>query len=139
MLKNFYTIAYSFAEKRGILILDTKFEGSSALGIIGDEFLTPDSSRFCDAYDWKEAMATGRKPKFLDKQFVREWAMTKETPFGVTGINKLDPSNPEHVAFVHSVPVPQEIIAATTEKYLEIFYRLTGLHLSEYQKKMMGV
>lgn len=139
MLKNFYTLAYEYAEKKGILILDTKFEGSSVLGIIGDEFLTPDSSRFCDAEDWKEAMKTGRKPKFLDKQFVREWAMKLETPFGQTGIHKLDPSNPEHLTFVHSLPVPAAIIQATTEKYLEIFYRLTGQHLPQYQKEMMGV
>lgn len=139
MLRDFYAAAYQYAKKQGILILDTKFEGSSSLNIIGDEFLTPDSSRFCDVNDWKKAMKTGSKPKFMDKQFVRNWGMKIETPFGFTGINNLDPENEEHVDFVHSLDIPAEIIDQTSEKYLEIFYRLTGMKLADYQKEMMGV
>ncbi|MCX6797892.1 MAG: hypothetical protein NTX66_01565 [Candidatus Falkowbacteria bacterium] len=139
-LQDFYAAAYEYAEKQGILILDTKFEGSSRLGLIGDEFLTPDSSRFCDAEDWKQAMATpGVKPKFMDKQFVREWGMKIQTPFGVTGINKLDPENLEHLDFVHSLEVPADVIKTTTGKYLEIFFRLTNMTLDDYQREMMGV
>lgn len=138
-LRDFYAAAYQYAKGQGILILDTKFEGSSSLGIIGDEFLTPDSSRFCDVDDWKKAMKTGSKPKFMDKQFVRNWGMKIETPFGCTGINNLDPENEEHVDFVHSLEIPAEIIEQTTDKYLEIFSRLTGMKLEEYQKEMMGV
>ena len=138
-LRDFYAAAYQYAKGQGILILDTKFEGSSSLGIIGDEFLTPDSSRFCDVDDWKKAMKTGSKPKFMDKQFVRNWGMKIETPFGCTGINNLDPESEEHVDFVHSLEIPADIVEQTTEKYLEIFSRLTGMKLADYQKDMMGV
>jgi phosphoribosylaminoimidazole-succinocarboxamide synthase len=137
MLEQAYKIAYAYAEKKGILILDTKFENAGPKII--DEVLTPDSSRYCRKADWEKAMEDGRSPNSLDKQFVRNWGMTIATPFGVTGINKLDPKNQEHINFVHSLKVPPEIAKETTKIYLKIFQSLTDQSLEEYQKKEMGV
>lgn len=136
-LADAYTIAYNYAEERGILILDTKFE-TADLTII-DEILTPDSSRFGLKKDWGKAMTEGRDPYFYDKQNVRNWGSEIETPFGKIGINNLQPENPEHVKFVHSLKIPDEIIKQTTSNYLKIFEMLTGFSLIEYQKEKMKV
>jgi phosphoribosylaminoimidazole-succinocarboxamide synthase len=130
-----YMNAYAYAEEKGILILDTKFEVAGP--ILADEILTPDSSRFAVKEDWESAMAEGRDPKFFDKQPVRDWGATVPAPFGVTGINKLDPKNEEHVLFVHSIEVPQEIIKQCTERYLKIFEMITGNLLPKYQEAYM--
>jgi phosphoribosylaminoimidazole-succinocarboxamide synthase len=123
MFKDAYKKAYAFAREKGILILDTKFEG---LNIIADEALTPDSSRFTTVEDWTKAMEEKRDPIFYDKEVVRQWGKTVKTPFGATGIHMLWPKNPEHVAFVHGLEVPAEIIEETSGRYFSIFYRLTG-------------
>ncbi|MCK5416055.1 phosphoribosylaminoimidazolesuccinocarboxamide synthase [Candidatus Parcubacteria bacterium] len=118
-----YAKAYAYAEKRGILILDTKMESDNM--ILADEVLTPDSSRFVDEKDWRQAMVSGGAPAFYDKQIVRDWGKEVVTPFGIIGINNLDPDNPEHIDFVHnSLRVPSEIIDKTAERYREIFIRL---------------
>ncbi|MBI4050783.1 MAG: phosphoribosylaminoimidazolesuccinocarboxamide synthase [Candidatus Doudnabacteria bacterium] len=131
-----YNTAYDYACSHGILILDTKFEGNA---LLADEVLTPDSSRFTTSKDWEAAMKEKRDPIFYDKEFVRQWGRAVETRFGVTGINKLNPGNPEHVAFVHGLQVPNDVILATTQRYLEIFRILTGEELGNYQKRAMGV
>lgn len=136
MFMKMYMEAYAYAKKRGILILDTKFEG---LDIVADEVLTPDSSRFTTIDDWKIAIKKGRDPIFYDKELVRQWGKTVETPFGVTGIHKLDPENDEHVAFVHSLKLPEEIVEETTRRYLDIFERLTEMSLDDYQKENLLV
>ena len=132
-----YDKVYAYAEERGILILDTKLEAT--FDTIVDEVFTPDSSRFATAEDWKQAMQEGRDPYFWDKQLVRDWGAKVTTPFGVTGINKLDPENPEHLAFVHNLEVPPEIIQETARRYLGIFKMITDQSLEEYQKEMMMV
>jgi phosphoribosylaminoimidazole-succinocarboxamide synthase len=134
-----YEQAYAYAKTKGILILDTKFEGSSKLGVLADEVLTPDSSRFCEISNWEESIANKKDPDFWDKQIVREWGKKVETPFGTTGINSLDPKNQEHLDFVHSVEVPGEVIKKVSERYLEIFSKLTGMELYDYQAKKMGI
>ena len=123
MLKEVYKRAYASAALKGIRILDTKFE--CTFTTLADEILTPDSSRFVDNNDWEIAMKEGRDPDFLDKEPVRIWGKSVETDFGVTGINKLDPLNPEHVAFVHSLEIPQDIITNTSNRYDNIFKRIT--------------
>ncbi len=130
-----YVRAYNFAKARGIRILDTKLEGD---GVLADEVITPDSSRFTITEDWQKAMEEGRDPIFYDKEFVRIWGRQVQTPFRVTGINELNPDCPEHVAFVHSLVVPEDVIRATTERYLEIFRLLTGKTLEDYQRAAMG-
>ncbi len=114
--------ASRYAAERGIIIADTKME----LGyynsdiLIGDEIFTPDSSRFWLKESWEEAVAQKKSPAGYDKQPVREWGKTVSTPFGVIGINKLNPANKEHVEFVHSLTVPPAVIEETTRRYLQI-------------------
>lgn len=138
-----YERAYVHARTRGVLILDTKFEGLYA---ICDEALTPDSSRFTTAQDFQEAIAQGRDPLFHDKEFVRQWGRKVETPFfdeetgeRITGINNLNPENPDHIAFVHARTVPKEIIDVTSQRCLEIFQMIVGCTLEEYKRDVMYV
>lgn len=140
LLGEAYSIAYAYAEKRGILILDTKMEVAGAM--IVDEFITPDSSRFGEKSDWEKAMEEGRDPQFYDKEPVRNWGRTIETPFfknekQIIGINNLDPENPEHVLFVHSLQVPDDVIKNTSDRYLKIFEMITGVDLFHYQVEAM--
>jgi phosphoribosylaminoimidazole-succinocarboxamide synthase len=103
-----YRRAADYARSRGIIIADTKFEwGRSADGsiILIDEVLTPDSSRFWPADEYRP----GSNPPSFDKQFVRDWLET-------TSWDKNSPP-PE---------LPADIVARTREKYLEAYERLTG-------------
>ena len=105
-----YNKAAEYAEARGLILADTKFEfGRTAEGIIlADEVLTPDSSRFWEAADWKPG---GAQPSF-DKQFVRDYLESIHW-------NKQAPA-PE---------LPVEVVERTQAKYLEAFRRLTGRNL----------
>lgn len=133
-----YRTAYQYARDRGILILDTKFEVGTPF-VIADEVLTPDSSRFTILEDFTLAMAEGREPIFYDKEPVRAWGRTVPTPFGVMGLNNLDPGNPEHLAFVDSIVVPSDVTYQATVRYGKIFYMLTGEDLGDYQQMAMGL
>jgi phosphoribosylaminoimidazole-succinocarboxamide synthase len=103
-----YRRAASFAEARGILIADTKFEfGRGLNGALtwADEALTPDSSRF-----WpRDSYAPGANPPSFDKQYVRDWLER-------SGWNKQPPA-PQ---------LPPDVVARTLELYLEAYARLTG-------------
>jgi len=104
-----YDTAAEFASSRGIILADTKFEfGRDAKGVItlGDEALTPDSSRFWEAASW----APGSAPASFDKQFVRDFLTT-------SGWDKKSPP-PE---------LPAEIIEKTAARYEEAFFRITGM------------
>jgi len=105
-----YSFAAEYALKRGLIIADTKFEFGLRNGklILIDEVLTPDSSRFWPA-DKYEA---GRSQPSFDKQFVRDYL---ETLFW----NKQPPAP----------ALPPEVVAKTTEKYLEAYEKLTGKKL----------
>ncbi|MDP1673972.1 MAG: phosphoribosylaminoimidazolesuccinocarboxamide synthase, partial [Burkholderiales bacterium] len=103
-----YTEAAAFAATRGIIIADTKFEfGTDAAGNIFliDEALTPDSSRFWPAAEYR----TGISPPSFDKQFVRDWLETQ--PW-----NKKAPAP----------RLPAAVLAKTAEKYREAQRMLTG-------------
>ncbi len=103
-----YDVAADFAKSRGIILADTKFEfGRSAAGAItlGDEALTPDSSRFWDQSTWAPG---GTQPSF-DKQFLRDYLVA-------SGWDRNSPP-PE---------LPAEIVEKTAGRYEEAFYRLTG-------------
>jgi len=143
-----YMIAYEYAKKRGILILDTKFEASTAPFCLADEDLTPDSSRFTAVEDYEVAMVEGRDPIFFDKQPIREWGKTVETPFVntdkndgslIVGINSLKPEIYEHRNFVDGLDVPISVLEDASSRYLKIFEMLVGIPLSEYQQTRMGV
>jgi len=105
-----YKRACEVAEKRGIIIADTKFEFGMHNGklILIDEALTPDSSRF-----WpKDSYCPGRAQKSFDKQFVRDYLLTLDWD--------KTPPGPE---------LPEEVIAKTTEKYLEALKMLADITL----------
>jgi phosphoribosylaminoimidazole-succinocarboxamide synthase len=109
-----YEAAARYALERGIIIADTKFElGLDAGGelVLGDEALTPDSSRFWPA----DTYAPGRAQDSFDKQYVRDFCET-------TDWDKTYPG-PE---------LPDEVVAATRAKYVEAFERLTGLAFAAY-------
>jgi phosphoribosylaminoimidazole-succinocarboxamide synthase len=100
--------AGAYAESKGLILADTKFEwGRTGDGkiILIDEVLTPDSSRFWPA----DKYAPGRDQESFDKQFVRNWL--EEIHF-----NKSGPG----------VELPPDIVAKTSEKYIEAYERLTG-------------
>ena len=103
-----YTEAAEYAATRGIIIADTKFEfGADEHGnlVLIDEALTPDSSRFWPASEYK----TGISPPSFDKQFVRDWLETQ--PW-----NKKAPAP----------RLPADVLAKTSEKYREALRMLTG-------------
>jgi phosphoribosylaminoimidazole-succinocarboxamide synthase len=105
-----YSRAAQYAETRGIIIADTKFEfgfvGEEL--VLGDEVLTPDSSRFWPAETYKPG-----GPQFsFDKQFVRDYLESIHW-------NKQPPAP----------PLPQEVAARTSEKYRQAYQVLTGREL----------
>jgi phosphoribosylaminoimidazole-succinocarboxamide synthase len=103
-----YDVAADFAKSRGIILADTKFEfGRNSAGaiVLGDEALTPDSSRFWDQSTWAPG---GTQPSF-DKQFLRDYLVA-------SGWDRNSPP-PE---------LPAEIVEKTAGRYEEAFYRLTG-------------
>ena len=101
-----YNKAADYAASRGIIIADTKFEFGKLNGEIrlGDEVLTPDSSRFWAANSYQEGVS---QPSF-DKQFVRDWLNANWDRTG----------NPPRL--------PQDIIDATSEKYIQAYELITG-------------
>jgi phosphoribosylaminoimidazole-succinocarboxamide synthase len=102
-----YRRGAEIARQRGIIIADTKFEWGRVGNelILIDEVLTPDSSRFWPANDFRP----GRSQPSFDKQFVRDWLET-------TSWDKNSPPP----------PLPDDIIARTRDKYVEAYDRLTG-------------
>jgi len=107
-----YSQAAEFALTRGVILADTKFEfGTSADGTItlGDEALTPDSSRFWDASTWKPG---GAQPSF-DKQFVRDYLVS-------SGWDR-ESAPPE---------LPAEVVEKTADRYKDAYERLTGRTLT---------
>jgi len=105
-----YSYAQEYARARGIIIADTKMEfglDNSKLILI-DELLTPDSSRFWDAKQYK----VGQPQSSYDKQPVRDWLVE-------AGWNKEPPAP----------MLPPEVIEATTKRYQQGYERLTGRKL----------
>jgi phosphoribosylaminoimidazole-succinocarboxamide synthase len=103
-----YTRAAEYAETRGIILADTKFEfGWDSHGklLLADEVLTPDSSRFWERSEY----APGRAQKSFDKQFVRDYLETLDW-------NKQPPAP----------SLPEDVIEKTAAKYHEAYFRLTG-------------
>lgn len=133
-----FQIAASHARRHRIILADTKLEfGVSREGelLVGDELITPDSSRFWDAREWEESQksANGRKaPPALDKQLVRAWGKER-------GINDRKPEKPEDVAAVHLEEVPPSLLGAATASYRYLFWRLTGKTREAYLDDTLGV
>ncbi|MCW2714850.1 MAG: phosphoribosylaminoimidazole-succinocarboxamide synthase [Frankiales bacterium] len=109
-----YARGASVAERRGILLADTKIElGHDRAGrlTLGDEVLTPDSSRFWPSDGWQP----GRPQPSYDKQFVRDW-------LDASGWDRTAPG-PE---------LPREVVERTRAKYVEAYERLTGAAFEDY-------
>ena len=112
-----YSEAASYAETCGIIICDTKFEFGLRDGQIVwvDEVLTPDSSRF-----WpRESYAPGKSQFSFDKQFVRDYLETLDW-------DKRPPAP----------PLPDDVVAATSAKYLEAYRLITGHDLPFVRKRL---
>jgi phosphoribosylaminoimidazole-succinocarboxamide synthase len=109
-----YRFGATHAEEAGIILADTKFEfGVSREGslTLGDEALTPDSSRFWPLLDYEP----GRAQPSYDKQFVRDWCEA-------SGWDKTPPG-PE---------LPDAVVSGTRERYVEAFERLTSIAFERY-------
>jgi phosphoribosylaminoimidazole-succinocarboxamide synthase len=108
-----YEHAANHAAERGIILADTKFEFGSSPGaeiVLGDEVLTPDSSRFWPADEYEP----GRSQHSFDKQYVRDWL--------------------DEAGWDHSPPAPNlpgEVIQNTRAKYVEAYERITGRSLED--------
>jgi phosphoribosylaminoimidazole-succinocarboxamide synthase len=112
-----YEFAAEHARERGIILADTKFEfGRDANGTLtlGDEVLTPDSSRYWPA----DGYEPGRGQPSFDKQFVRDWAAG-------TGWDKSPPA-PE---------IPEEIVEQTVARYRECYERVSGEPLDAWLER----
>jgi phosphoribosylaminoimidazole-succinocarboxamide synthase len=109
-----YRFAADYALERGIVIADTKFElgvGPDGILTLGDEALTPDSSRFWPADEYEP----GRGQPSFDKQYVRDYCES-------LGWDKSPPA-PE---------LPDEVVAGTRSRYVEAFEQLTGISFQDY-------
>ncbi|CAA9329404.1 MAG: Phosphoribosylaminoimidazole-succinocarboxamide synthase [uncultured Nocardioidaceae bacterium] len=107
-----YRRAEAVARDRGIVLADTKLEfGARRDGttVLGDEVLTPDSSRFWPADEW----TPGRQQPSYDKQYVRDW-LTSPASGWDRGSGEPPP------------PLPPEVAERTRERYVEAYERLTG-------------
>ena len=109
-----YEFASEHAESRGIILADTKFEFGAATDgslVLGDEALTPDSSRFWHRAEYEP----GQPQPSFDKQFVRDWCER-------TGWDK-EPPGPE---------LPDDVVVGTRARYVEAFERLTEISFEAY-------
>jgi len=103
-----YSFAAEHARAAGVILADTKFEfGLDEHGqlVLGDEVLTPDSSRYWPA----DGYEVGRSQPSFDKQYVRDWATA-------SGWDRKPPAP----------PIPQDVVAGTRARYIEAYERITG-------------
>jgi phosphoribosylaminoimidazole-succinocarboxamide synthase len=114
-----YGRAADLARERGIILADTKFEfgrdPSTGELVLGDEVLTPDSSRFWPADAW----TPGQPQPSFDKQFVRNWLLS-------------DASGWDRGSDAPPPPLPDDVVAATRARYVEAYERLTGLSFAAW-------
>jgi len=109
-----YSFAAEHARERGVILADTKFEfGLDEHGelVLGDEVLTPDSSRYWPA----DGFEVGRGQPSFDKQYVRDWA-------AASGWDKKPPAP----------AIPDDVVAGTRERYIEAYELITGESFSAW-------
>jgi phosphoribosylaminoimidazole-succinocarboxamide synthase len=112
-----YARAAEHAWSKGVIVADTKVEfglTGDAL-VLGDEVLTPDSSRFWPAARFRPGQA---QPSF-DKQFVRDWLTSPESGW-------------DRSSDVRPPPLPGEIVAATRARYVEAYERISGRSFADW-------
>ena len=115
-----YGFGRDVAEQSDIILADTKFEFGHKNGelLLIDEVLTPDSSRF-----WpKESYGVGRGQPSLDKQPVRDWLETLDWD--------KSPPPPD---------LPEDVVLESSERYKDVFQRLTGTALADYQLSLIHI
>lgn len=113
-----YARGAEHAASKGVLLADTKFEfGIDPAGrlVLGDEVLTPDSSRYWPADGYRPGAP---QPSF-DKQFVRDWLTSP-----ASGWDRASETPPP--------PLPEEIVAATRARYVEAYERISGRKLADW-------
>jgi phosphoribosylaminoimidazole-succinocarboxamide synthase len=113
-----YVQAADHALTKGIIVADTKFEfGVDGHGnlVLADEIFTPDSSRYWPAADYR----VGEVQTSFDKQFVRNWLTSPESGWDRGGANP-------------PPPLPDDIITATRDRYIEAYERISGLSFSDW-------
>ncbi|MBC7290375.1 MAG: phosphoribosylaminoimidazolesuccinocarboxamide synthase [Actinotalea sp.] len=118
-----YRRAEELARERGVILADTKLEFGRSPGaaaddpvgtvVLGDEVLTPDSSRFWPADQWQP----GRPQPSFDKQYVRDWLTSPASGW-------------DRASDVPPPPLPDDVVARTQERYLDAYRRLTGRDLT---------
>jgi phosphoribosylaminoimidazole-succinocarboxamide synthase len=111
-----YARAEGIARERGVILADTKLEfGTAEDGAVtlGDEVLTPDSSRFWPADGWEP----GRAQPSFDKQYVRDWLTSS-----ASGWDRSSDAPPP--------ALPADVVERTRARYLEAYERLTGSRLA---------
>jgi phosphoribosylaminoimidazole-succinocarboxamide synthase len=112
-----YSYAATHARERGVILADTKFElGLDEDGelVVGDEVLTPDSSRYWPV----EGYALGKGQPSFDKQYVRDWAAS-------SGWDKKPPAP----------PIPDDVVAGTRARYVEAYELITGQPFSAWLER----
>ena len=112
-----YEFAAAHARERGVILADTKFEfGLDDAGelVVGDEVLTPDSSRYWPA----DGYEPGRSQPSFDKQYVRDWASS-------SGWDKTPPA-PE---------IPADVVEGTKQRYEEAYERITGEPFADWMAR----
>ncbi|MEV7212192.1 phosphoribosylaminoimidazolesuccinocarboxamide synthase [Kitasatospora cineracea] len=107
-----YSRARDIARERGLILADTKFEFGLLDGelVIGDEVLTPDSSRFWPADEWEP----GHDQPSFDKQIIRDWLTSP-----ASGWDRRSENPPPRL--------PDEVVAHTRQRYIDAYEKLTGL------------
>ncbi|WP_216637917.1 phosphoribosylaminoimidazolesuccinocarboxamide synthase [Actinoalloteichus hymeniacidonis] len=113
-----YSAGARLAESRGVILADTKFEfGLDADGelVIGDEVLTPDSSRFWPAADYEP----GRNQASFDKQIIRNWLLSEES-----GWDRASDSPPP--------PLPAAVVQRASDRYREAYELISGRSFADW-------
>ncbi|EWC60569.1 Phosphoribosylaminoimidazole-succinocarboxamide synthase [Actinokineospora spheciospongiae] len=112
-----YGRAAAHAETRGVILADTKFEFGLRDGqvVLGDEVLTPDSSRYWPVDTWVPGAA---QPSF-DKQYVRDWLTSPES-----GWDRASDTPPP--------ALPAEVVAATRSRYVQAYEQVTGRDFADW-------
>jgi len=109
-----YSFAAAHAREHGVILADTKFEfglDDEDRLVVGDEVLTPDSSRYWPA----DGYEVGHGQPSFDKQYVRDWAAG-------SGWDKLPPAP----------AIPDEVVQGTRSRYIEAYERITGQAVSQW-------
>jgi phosphoribosylaminoimidazole-succinocarboxamide synthase len=112
-----YSFAAEHARRNGVILADTKFEfGLDEDGelVVGDEVLTPDSSRYWPA----DGFEVGRGQPSFDKQYVRDWA-------SASGWDKKPPAP----------AIPDDVVAGTRARYIEAYERIVGEPFGEWLRR----